>query len=298
MNTESTTQPLSDWLGQAWNDHQTQPDRVAAGLAARLTSFGDDKASADAIGLAEHVFIAHLRDREGLRSLLRQIPDAARASTHCQPMIARAEWLLATLGEQPTPDIADALRWRSMQNLWSARIAEKQTQAAIEQLAHELPLALAHSDPGARRALAVACNNLAVELRTGERVDAHVDRFMLQLAEAAKALWLTVGTWVHSERADYQLARCYAALGNGAKALEHARAGLATIEAHRDAPEADACERFFAHEALAWAQLAAQKPADARSTRIEMTQLRDAIADEGLRAWCDEALVELDRELA
>jgi hypothetical protein len=113
---------------------------------------------------------------------------------------------------------------------------------------------------------------------------------MLAAAEASRRLWGRAGSWVHAERAEYRLARCHAALGHGVLALAHARACLAGIEAHAGDPQADALERLFAHEALAWASRAAGDAAGEAAERERMAALLPQVEDAGLREWAAEAL--------
>jgi hypothetical protein len=91
------------------------------------------------------------------------------------------------------------------------------------------------------------------------------------------------------ERAHYQLAHCHAVLGEGERALTHAKACKGTIDAHADEPQADACERFFAHEALAWAYRVLGDRAAAAEERYRMATLVAHVADTALRSWCDDA---------
>lgn len=277
-------------VDDGWNRHAGAPQAVAETLAARAATLAGDPAAADAIGLAEHVWLAHLHDPAGLTRFL----DALGAAS---PALLRARWTLEAATGRPAhllPEIAPALRWRALQNLWALQVHRGQAADARQALAAELPLALAHEDAATRRALAATCNNLAVELRLGMRGDAARDALMLDVAAASRELWTGCGTWVHVERADYQLAHCHAVLGQGGLALQHARACLAAIDAHAGAPEADAFECFFAHEALAVALRASADAAAVQAERARMVALLEQIADAGLRAWAGEALAALD----
>lgn len=286
-----SNQTLREIVDDGWNRHADAPQAVADALAARVDTVAADPAAADAIGLAEHVWLAHLHDTAGLTRFL----DGVGASS---PALLRARWALEAATGVPAhllPEIAPALRWRAQQNLWALMVHRGQAAEARQALAAELPLALLHEDAATRRALAATCNNLAVELRTGARGDAARDALMLDLAAASRELWAGCGSWVHIERADYQLAHCHAVLGLGAPALQHAQACMAALEANAGAPEADAFERFFAHEAMAVAHRAAGDVASAAAQRTQMATLRDAIEDTDLRRWADEALQAFDR---
>ena len=91
------------------------------------------------------------------------------------------------------------------------------------------------------------------------------------------------------ERADYRLALCHAAAGQGAEAVEHAQRCLAACVAAGD--EADAMEHFFAHEALVRAHRAADDAAAAAAAQQRMQGLLADIPEaDGLRAWCADVL--------
>jgi hypothetical protein len=57
------------------------------------------------------------------------------------------------------------------------------------------------------------------------------------------------------------------------------------VQAHADDPQADAFERFYAHEALAWAHLAAGDRAAAAEEHGRMRPLIELVADPEYRAW-------------
>lgn len=285
-----STDTLRSLVDDGWTRHAEQPQAVADALAARASALAGDPAEADAIGLAEHVWLAHLHDTAGLTRFL----DGVGASS---PALLRSRWALEAATGVPAhllPQIAPALRWRALQNLWALMLHRGQATEVQAALATELPLALAHEDAATRRTLAATCYNLAVELRLGARGDAARDALMLDVAAASRELWAGCGTWVNVERGDYQLARCHAVLGQGSQALRYAQACMAMLEANAGAPEADAFERFFAHEALAIAHRVAGDEAAAQAQRTQMAVLCEAIEDSGLRAWADEALQAFD----
>ena len=286
---------LSDFVAQGWARHAEQARDVAAGLLARAATLSADADGAAAIGLAEHVWLSHLQDTPGLQALLQALPAAVREAPASGAMVLRAQWVLATLAGAPAVPIPDAARWRAQQNLWSVWSANGRAADALAMLQAELPQALVHPETAARKALAIATHNLAVELREGRRGDPHRDALMLALADASRALWAGAGNWVNIERGDYELARCHAVLGNGQAALQHARACLALIEQHAGAPEADAFETFFAHEALAWAQRAAGDAQGLAAERTRMQQRLSEVSDAALKPWCEQALAALDK---
>jgi hypothetical protein len=285
---------LASFVSRAWDEHARRPREVASALQARAPALSTDSSGADAIELAEHVWLGHLDDEAGLVSFLQALPATAVAAPETGASVQRARWVLAMLRGEAPPELADRARWRGMQNLWSVWSAQGQAAKALAMLKTEGPAALAHADTSARRGLAATCNNLAVELRMGRRGDPALDALMLALADGSRQLWTSAGTWVHVERAEYQLARCLAAIGDGAGALVHARACLKAIDDHAGEPQADAFERFFAHEALAWAHRTAGDHVAAAEQRAHMVRLLADISDAGLKSWGEEALAELD----
>ncbi len=290
---DAPTPSLADFVSQGWDRHAGSAREVAAGLQARASAMVADGDAADAIGLAEHIWLSHLNEPSGLEAFVRSLPDALATAEPTAAALQRTHWVLALLSGRTPPPTAEALRWRGMQGLWAVWAATGRAAQSAAMLRHEAPQALAHPEAAARRALAATCNNLAAELQEGPRGDAEVDALMLLAATDAARLWRSAGTWVHAERAEYRLSRCHAVLGQGDQALVHAQACLAGIDAHADQPEADAFERFFAHEALAWAQQARSDKAALAAQRMRMQQLRDEVVDEGLQRWCDEALATL-----
>jgi hypothetical protein len=119
----------------------------------------------------------------------------------------------------------------------------------------------------------------------------HTERVATMFAAAAIArrAWERAGTWVHVERAEYQLALCHAVAGDGEAARFHARACLAICESHG----ADAVERFYAEEALARAELAAGDAAAAAVARDRMVGWLAAVTDAETREGCGADLVGL-----
>src|SRR5258706_252637 len=73
---------------------------------------------------------------------------------------------------------------------------------------------------------------------------APLDTLMMDAALTSRSAWSKAGTWLTVERADYMLARCAAALGEGVQAVAHALSCLAICEAN----DAEPVELFFAHE--------------------------------------------------
>lgn len=295
MNEPTPTAPdLVAWLPTGWNQHDERPKDVVGDLAARVAQIGGDAAGAEALRLAEHVWLSHLQDLAGLRHFLQALPAAAADAPAVGVALQRARWVLAMLEGTPAPAVDDLARWRGMQNLWSVWTQRGRAVDATAMLDTECARALAESDPAGCRALAASCNNLAAELRAGPRGQADRDALMLQAARASRRLWPIGGTWLHVERADYQLARCHAVLGQGDEALQHAQTCLAAIDAHAGDPAAGAMEYFYAHEALAHACRAAGDAQGAATQRQHMQSRLAAIDDADTQAWCARDLAAYD----
>lgn len=287
------TQDLAAHIAAAWEQHGEQAPRVAQQLMALAPRLTSDAAAADAIGLAEHVWLSHLNAAEGLRQFLDALALTEQAAEPARLALRRAQWVLGRLAgqaEAALPTLPQAARWRALQNLWTPRALAGHSAEVQAELAQAVAQALASDDLAAVRGLAATCNNLATDLRCGPRGQPALDGLMLALAVHARSLWGKAGTWLQAERAEYQLARCHAVLGLGAAAVHHAQAGLTLIDAHADDPQADALERCFAHEALAWAHLAAGGAAAAAQQLARMAEHFAAIADEDARAWARPAL--------
>jgi hypothetical protein len=295
--TLDATLPLAQWVGQGWDLHAQQPRAVAHALLARAAALPPDDDGAAALRLAEHVLLGHLADVEGYERFVGALAPALSQAEATAPMRARMAWSLATLGGRAAEPLDDAPRWRALHGLWSVAVAQGRAQRVQDELRSELPRALAHPDASTRQALAGTCNNLAGDLLEGPRGDAVRDRLMLAAADASHALWGAAGTWVHAERAEWLLSRCHAVVGDGARALAHARACMTTIEAYASEPQADAFERFFAHEALAWAYQALGDTQASRGEARAAATLAPQVSDSSLRAYCEGELTKLNAAL-
>jgi hypothetical protein len=286
----SESASLGEFVQRAWDEHAQHPQAVADELRRRAPAVTGDEPGADAIGLAEHVLLAHLHDPGALQAWLQALPPAVHDAPACAAALLRARVALAALRGEPAPPAPEAVRWRALHAVWAVWAHEGQAERALTQLRAEEPRALQHHDAAATRALAATCNNCATDLCEGPRGDAARDALMLEAAHAARRLWTQGGTWVHAERAEYRLARCHAVLGLGEAALGHARACLAALQAHAGDPQADALESFFAHEALAWAARAAGDAAGEAAAVGQMAALLPQVPDAALRDWAAQSL--------
>lgn len=273
---------LRPWLDAAWSRHDTESRALADELHARAATLPDDDDGAEAVRLARHVLLGHLADPGALAALLARLPRGEQLDTQRE----RAQWAADRVAGRPAGElpasvvcglIADvALAWLETGRLADAREAVLGLEAA----------ALQDPDTSACRALGATGHNLATGLRTGPRGDAARDALMLDIAHLSRRAWARGGTWMNVERADYDIAMCHAAIGQGALAVAHAQACLARCEAEG----ADAAERFFAHECNVHAQRAAGDTAWAAAHRSRMQALLAEVTDAEMKAWCEQTL--------
>ena len=280
---------LRSWLDQAQSQHAAQASAIATELTARAASLPADADGAEAIRLAEHVWLAHAGGAAGLQTFVDAVPASLSQDTSTAPSLQRARLALAWLAGQPVPALADTVRWRVLQNVVLAMAAQGRNAEALALLQADESAALAQGDSDAGKAFAATANNVAGHLQDSPRGDAARDTLMLQAAALARRAWASAGGWMEVERADYRLALCHAAAGQGAEAVEHARRCLAGCRAAGD--QADALEHFFAHEALVRAHRAA---GDAAAAGAAVQRMQALLADipeaDGLHAWCADVL--------
>jgi len=275
---------LRAWLDQAWDEHAEHPRRVLEGLRERAPSLPDDGDGAEAVRLAEHVALAHLADTTALDTLLAALP----AQGALQPAVARARWALATLAGSAPPEVPDRARWAALHGVVMTLVARGRGAEARRRLLADEAAAATHADMPSRQAYAATANNSALDLRLGARGDPARDALMVDAALLARRAWSACGGWIHVERADYQLAMCHAAAGQGAQAVAAGEACLAACEANA----ADAAERFFAHECLVHARRAAGDAGGAAREREQMAALLAQVDDAAMRSWCEKTLAE------
>jgi hypothetical protein len=284
---------LRHFIDQAHETHAQQPRAVADALQDHAAALPADDDGAEAVRLAEHVMLGHLGDAGALQQFLRalQLPPTAPGDAWTTAL-QRARWAHACLtgGADSVPVPADGPRWRAQQNVVLAHALAGRTAEASALLRQDEATAATHADADARRAYAACANNVALELREGPRGDAARDALMLEAAALSRRAWQAAGTWLHMQRADYQLARCHAVLAQAAPALASARACLGACRDH-DAP---AEEHFFAHEALWHAHQAAGEAGPAAEALARMRALLDGIADPDMRRWCVQTLASME----
>jgi len=95
------------------------------------------------------------------------------------------------------------------------------------------------------------------------------DQRMLDYAHASLAHWRTAGAEVRHQRGQWLLARVYAVLGEGARALKHARLCYELLDGHK--ADMEDFDFAFAYEAIARAYAVNGDKAEAKRF-IQMAQ--------------------------
>lgn len=234
---------------------------------------------------AEHVLLGHLDDAAGLETLLHDVEPALAGRALCAIALARGQH--ADLGGL---DAADRVRAHYNAALALSRRRDFDGMRRLMAAAQQQVQA---DDAGSARAWAAVANNIAADLRFYHlRGDAPHAALMIEAARLACQAWAAAGGWLEQERADWQLAMCAAAAGEGALALQAAHSGLAACERHG----ADDYEFCFAQQALAQAALAAADLPLAQQARAAMVQ-RLAGVPEANRGYAQRCLEEIDAAL-
>ncbi|HUG22522.1 hypothetical protein [Piscinibacter sp.] len=283
---------IAEFIDQAWNDHIGDPQGVAARLpqGVALLEQAPDKAG-DFAQLAEHVLVAHLGDGDALARCLASLAPAAARHSDSEPALVRACLAAALVRGADTPaeplPRAAAVRAHGSAVCGLASRGDVAAARSLLQSAAALARDAFPDDQDTPKALAACYHNLAAQLEEGPR-GAERDALMMESARLSRSTWAEAGTWVNVERADYMLALCAAATGDGAQAVVHARSCLAVCESNG----ADAFERFFAHEALGRALAAS---GDASAAGEQLVRMRGLLGDidESNRAYCQGSIDKL-----
>jgi len=282
-------EPMNKQIEQAWAVHADQPEAAAALLraaAARLAHAGAEPQQAW-LRAAEHVLLGHLADAAGLAALLQDLPAEQTARARAAIALARAP------GSEPDwQDLAPAERIRAAYNAVLA-LSRARDFAAMAALMDRCQ-SWAQTDAPSGRAWAALANNVAGDLRYYLAAgDAEAAALMVEAARRARSAWQQAGGWLEVERADWQLARCAAAAGQGALALQAAQDSVRACQAN----EADDYEHCFAYEALGQAAVAAGDAALAGHAHALMAER--VLALEGAdRVYADGCLAALEGLLA
>jgi hypothetical protein len=298
MDEPAPVSALRQLTDQAHERHFDDAAGAGRHLAAGVALLPGEAADAEHyLRTAQHVLLGHLDDALALSRVLDAVPAscAEAAVARARLAIRLAEDLRALAGAALPPAaqlnaLYDAALARTRRGDWPG------VQACMEAAGS---LADRHGeDLAAQRAHAAMQNNIAGDLRydlkPAHRADTARVQTMLDAARRAREAWGRAGGWVEAERAEYQLALCHAAAGLGGQAVEHARACVAICEAHG----ADAYERLFAHEALARAHASAGQGAAAQAQSDRVAALVEAVEDPASREFAQEALRQLETDLA
>ena len=293
---ETTAPTISAFIATAWNDHADDARGVAERLPQGLALLDADPAQAVAfVHLAEHVLLGHLADGVAMQHIADGLQRHAEGQAVLQAALARSAMTVRLLSGDSVDAAAllpvNAVRAHATAALGCAARHDADAARALMRSATALADA-AVGDSDALKSLAAGWNNLAGQLQSEARHPA-TEALMMEAAQHSRAVWAVAGTWVNVERADYFLARCAATLGDGVQALRHAQSCMAICLAN----DADAFERFFAHESLGEAFIV-QRDTDA--ARRELAQMRELMSDVGddNRAYCQSCIDKLAATLA
>ena len=291
--------PLMTLVDEAMASHPGDPDGSWQRLAADAPGLCADAAQPELEALlrgAEHIALGHLDDADALLALLPAVQARATPWPALSMPLARVRAAVALRRGQPAAlqDLPPAEQVRAHANAALARVHRGDDAGALSLLERATDQAARHDgDPQATRALAALAHNLAAHLREAPARTPEATALMVEAATRSRAAWASVGGWLEIERADWHLAMCLAAAGQGEDALVHARATVAACEAHG----ADGFEFCFAWQALAEAALAAGQPALARQARDAMAARQAEVTDPGFAAYAAEQLASIDTRL-
>lgn len=248
------------FVEQAWDDHVAACAAVAERLETEAADWLTEAARlAPLVRLVHHVHGEHLgRWAEGreLISRLAALPACAadaEAAAAAQRAVASLDLSAGRTDAIAGLDAADRIRVAAMA---AGNLAERDTARATLLFDQALAEAAAGAWPAGdpvHRALAISGNNLAASLEAKVGRSADERALMITAATAARTHWALAGGWLEVERAEYRLAMTWLQAGDPARALGHARAVLAIVDAN-DGP---ALERYFAFEAISKAAHAA-----------------------------------------
>ena len=290
---------LQEISEQALALHSRDPGAASRTLARGLPLLAQAEAAELEAWLraAEHVVLGHLDDAPTLKRWVAEASQQWPRLHSLGPSLQRVEAAM-TLAEGSDALLEGLLPAERVRAHYNALLAcARRGDWANARLLLELATARAaveEDDASTQRALAALCDNVASDLREhGPADDADATALMLDAATRGRVAWARLGGWLQIERADWQLAMCLAHAGQGALALQHAREGLRACEANG----ADDYEFCFAWQAMAHARLAAGERDAARLARDHMRQRRDRLSSDADRAYADQCLAWLQRQL-
>lgn len=283
---------LPTFIDQAWTDHAQDAWGVSLRLPEALDLVSDAGGMMDLAALASHVYGEHLgRWADGLQylaALARGPGFDAQSPQGRQLRVLRAALALAgDAGDvRATLEPAEHIEVTARAGMLLSLHDTARAQALLDEAVAAADAAALPDDAPAVRALAIAGNNTAAALIDKPMRSEAERHLMLQAAELGRRYWARAGTWLQTERADYRLAMAWLAAGDPARAIHHAQACLALVDAQ---PQPSAFERVFGCEALAKAAAAAGDAATLAQALQGARAAFDALpADE--QAACRETL--------
>jgi hypothetical protein len=298
---------LDEFVSQGWKDHATDAEGVMARLGQGVGLMTEPRHLPGLAGLITHVAGEHLGRWEDGITLLEGMTRSAvfDPSTPEGKAVRRSQAILHRCagnhaGEErtfaasktggATSEASDRIRLLAVSA--SALLGQKRLAEAARDF--EAAVGLASYGPDAKdpaaRALAVTGNNLACELENRPTLSPEEQDLMLRAAHAGRKFWEIAGTWKEVERAEYRLAMSHIKAGRAQAALGHAQRCLAVVEENGSEPG----EAFFAHEAMARANLALEDSEAGRKERARMAEVLPRVEDESFRAYCTAELEKLD----
>lgn len=234
---------------------------------------------------AEHVLLGHQDDSASLQALLHEVDPVLSWRAQCAIALAAGQ-------DAELAALAPAERVRAHYNAALA-MSRRRDFDGMRRLMVAAQQQVAADDASAARAWAAVANNIAADLRFyHQRGDTPHAVLMIEAARLARQAWAAAGGWLEQERADWQLAMCAAAAGEGALALRAAQDCVQACERQGG----DDYECCFAQQALAQAALAADDQALARHARAAMAE-RLAALPEANRGYAQRCLEEIDAAL-
>ena len=291
-----TCKEFLETIEREHGDHAEEAAQRLEGGLANIAS-GDDVAPYS--GWVVHVFGEHLGQWQRGAGLVARLQALPQAQGHDAAQAALRRGLAALRFAGGDASAVEALappdRAQVMCVICTTHTARHETDAAIAALRRALDIA-AQGLPekhAAIRSLAVAGNNLSAELEEKAQLsDAERDAMVLA-AETGLKYWKLAGTWLHEERAEFQLARCLLRAGQGDAARGHIQRCLAICDAN-DAP---ALERFFGHAVLATVeQRGGNRTAFDSAKAAALADYGRIPADE--QKWCRKELEQLGADLS
>lgn len=283
-------QSFDDWLGSAWDEHETDADAVAGRLGEGLALVRSEAQLVQLSHLAQHLHGEHLGRWDEGRGWQQALASHSLFGNDIAVAVRWRSAALATAGGDAGAayalGAAERIRARA---LAASALAERDTPRATALFSAALAEADAQADTAPiARAVAITANNLAAALEEKARLSADERALMLQAAHAARRWWALAGGWLETERAEYRLALSHLKAGDAAQARRHAALCLEIVQANAAPP----LEHFFGWQAMA---LAAQALADVDGHAKALMQARQAFdaLDDADKAWCRESLDKL-----